>query len=485
MEVELPHDPQVRDLFLRALREYSESCEPPALIPDCPFSVSTEPGVRGCAEECMDILGATGAPPPSVEVDLGDGISIRRRRSPRARRPLHPNSRPYDAKEVFLADQEAGPLSTWRIAAVLHGLVDLVTSPPPDDLDQRQQRLDRLDEFRRIISGRGMDYDCHVVPSLRIPVAGTIFGYAIASQPAEDVPLAVAGWASLAGDYLPTEDAGITVESAGQAFESLLLPITRWALTADYEGLVNWRAPGRSLLDESEIPLAATEPIDSDGKWLVDRFLKTYMHDWSTDSLRREWLYQHGQLQSPCNAADMSSRPIDLTALAQVLAERSAAADPPTVDQSRFASKFVRSAVAFLQEARYIEAAALFEAIVRRQPDDPEALNNLGFCLLASDPDKALKSLSLANDQPSADHDLIDINRLLTLFVLGRKTAATDLADRLLHRLADGRGLRTPTFLWEPASLLAGAPNLVERTDMLAYVQEVKREATKSDFADK
>lgn len=480
MDVELPNDPQVRELFLRALREYSESCEPPALTPDCPFSVSTEPGVRGCGEECMDILGATGAPPPSFEVDLGDGISIRKRRSPRARRPLNPNSRPYDAKEVFLADQEAGPPSTWRIAAVLHGLVDLITSPPSDDPHLRLQRLSRMDEFRRVVDGRGMDFECHVMPHLRTAVAGMIFAFAVASQSGEH-PSAVAGWASLAEDYIPTEDAGITVQSAGLAFESLLLPVMRWALTADYEELVNWQVPGRSLLDESELPLVDTEAMGSDGRWLVDRFTKTYLHDWGTDSLRREWLYQHGQLQPPCDAADMSSRNIDLAALAEVLAERSAAADPPKVDQPGLASSFVRSAVAFLQEARYIEAAALFEAIVRRQPNDPEALNNLGFCLLASDPHEALKSLGLANEQRSADHDLVDVNRMLALFVLGRKTAATDLADRLAQRLVDGRGFRRPTFLWEPGALLTGTPNLVERTDLLAYTEEVIREATKSD----
>lgn len=33
---DLPQDPRERAIFLRALREYSENCEPRELTPDCP-----------------------------------------------------------------------------------------------------------------------------------------------------------------------------------------------------------------------------------------------------------------------------------------------------------------------------------------------------------------------------------------------------------------------------------------------------------------
>ena len=75
MSSDLPKDPRVREIFLRALREYSESCEPPGLTPGCPYSIETkDPGVMGCLEECMDLLGKYNAPRPREEVEHGAGI---------------------------------------------------------------------------------------------------------------------------------------------------------------------------------------------------------------------------------------------------------------------------------------------------------------------------------------------------------------------------------------------------------------------------
>ena len=103
MASDLPRDPRVREIFLRALREYSERCEPPGLTPDCPYSIVTkDPGVRGCGEECMDLLGKYNAPRPSEEVEHEGGVWIRRSRRPRARRPQQPHTKPYDARQVYL-----------------------------------------------------------------------------------------------------------------------------------------------------------------------------------------------------------------------------------------------------------------------------------------------------------------------------------------------------------------------------------------------
>lgn len=52
----LPQDPREREIFLRALRQYSDNCEPPELTPDCPYSVTVGPGLWGCGNECMDLL---------------------------------------------------------------------------------------------------------------------------------------------------------------------------------------------------------------------------------------------------------------------------------------------------------------------------------------------------------------------------------------------------------------------------------------------
>lgn len=48
---ELPQDPREREILLRALRRYSDDCEPPELTPDCPYSEKAGPGLRGCGNE--------------------------------------------------------------------------------------------------------------------------------------------------------------------------------------------------------------------------------------------------------------------------------------------------------------------------------------------------------------------------------------------------------------------------------------------------
>ncbi len=123
MGFDLPSNDEERELFLRALREYSENCEPPELTPDCPYSVETTTGVRGCCEECMDLLGKHRAPDPSEVVDLDGVISIRRSRRPRARRTSDNAAKAFDAREMFLSDQASGePIERWRPPT---GIVDV------------------------------------------------------------------------------------------------------------------------------------------------------------------------------------------------------------------------------------------------------------------------------------------------------------------------------------------------------------------------
>ena len=108
--VELSDDPREREIFLRALRYYSDSCEPPELHAECPFSVDQGPGQRGCGEECLDLLATHNA--PSVTEELGNDISIVRSVRPRARRS-HLSHKAYDAREVYLTDKAGKSPQRW------------------------------------------------------------------------------------------------------------------------------------------------------------------------------------------------------------------------------------------------------------------------------------------------------------------------------------------------------------------------------------
>ena len=472
MSTELPQDPKEREMLLRALRDYSERCEPPELTPDCPFSVETEPGVRGCGEECMDLLGRHDAPRPSEEIDVGDGLSFRRARLPRARRPRHPAAKAFDAREIYLDDKASGPPSRWRLPAILHGLIEVLQTPPPTDAEESIDRRAHIAELLSHTTNRGLDFERHLLPHLRMVVAGAVFGHLLMSREDEvDLPEfdQADGWSSLADERLGPVGPDSSVGELGQAFGALFGPIISWAQVATAEDLFDWVPPSQPLLEEvSSSPSA--EP-DEDGLWIFERFTKTYVEEWSSPTLRNEWLYLHGQHHSPCNPLDMRVREVPESKLAMVMADRFTTDTP---SRPQLAHMLVEPAVNFLNEGRRLEAAALFEAAVRREPQSPHALNNLGFCLLPDDPRLALDYLNEAVATGKGDAELININRMLALASMGRRTSALDLATTYLQRHADG-DTRPPTWLWDINSVLQdGDPQLIECRDLQSYAVAIR-----------
>lgn len=171
---ELPADPREQEIFLRALRHYSDSCQPPELIAECPFSVDEGPGQRGCGEECMDLLAAHNAPPSTEEIKLGNGISFIRNVRPRSRR-VHPSHmRAYDAREVYLTDKATKPLQRWSLASVLQALVEDIRTAPPLAPSLMVKRREDIYELIHIIGERGLKFDVQVLPYLQNSVIGPV-----------------------------------------------------------------------------------------------------------------------------------------------------------------------------------------------------------------------------------------------------------------------------------------------------------------------
>ncbi len=473
MSTDLPEDPNEREILLRALRDYSENCAPPRLTARCPFSIDTEPGVRACREECMDLLGRYDAPRPSEEVDVGEGITVRRARRPRSRRPPNPSAKAFDAREIYLDDRGRGDPSRWRLAAVLHGLVEAVQTRPPADAADASAHRTHIAELIQVAEGRGLSFETHVLPQLRLAVSGAVFGHVVtASRRASALVDSneTDEWLELARDHLDPLDPNPSVESLGKAFEAVLNPIIVWALTADLDDLIDWKAPARPLLDIA--PPELVVDTDEDGQWIVDRFTKTYLEEWSDASLRKEWLYLHGQHEAPCLPLEMAVRQVQASELSPVMADRFVAGK--VRQRPQLARRLVEPAIHFLKDGRRVEAAALFEAAVRREPDSCDALNNLGFCLLPDDPGRSIEYLNRASATGRGDVELIDTNRILALAAAGRLTSALDLAATHCQRYANS-GSRAIAWLWDIDTVLTkGEPALVECRDLAAYVEQIR-----------
>ena len=473
MASDLPQDPQVREIFLRALREYSENCEPPGLTPDCPYSISTkDPDVMGCGEECMDLLGKYNAPRPREEIQHEVGVWIRRSRRPRARRPQQAHAKSYDARQVYLEDRASGPAPRWRLAAILYGLLELVTTPPSRDEGQASKRRAEIDELIHLAEGRGLEFETQVLPTLRFHVGSAVF--ANLPRPNKRDTLQhrhMNSWSSWVADILAA-DPGQTPAHSGKR-NPLLQATMDWSHIADTSALLNWTPP---LTKDASAAVAETP--DADGRWVFTRFTRTYLEHWDTSSLRKEWLYLHGQHPPPCPSSEMGVREVPERELAKAMADRLASQSGRHVHSPDLADTLVMPAVKFLVQGRRIEATALFEAAASNDPDSPGALNNLGFCLVPDDPERALRCFGKALATGRADRMLTDANRILVLAALGRRTSAIDLATNFLQEHADSPPRPGPTWLWDIDSILQGtAPDLLESReetrDLLAYVASI------------
>jgi hypothetical protein len=471
---------QERKIFLRALRDFSEACEPPELIAGCPFAVEVEPGLRGCAEECMDILGKHEAPAPLQRVELGNGLSAFRPRQPRARR-LEKPANGFDARQVYLEAEASGPPQRWPLGPILYAIQDegARSEMLQGDPLERERKLRLLCD---LASARGLSLEDHIVPYLRdvVPMAVSL-GVLYSSVRGDEPSALERAWI----DACPSV-VDLTSQSFSEIHFDLFKSITRWAQTASAEDLFSL-APPSSLPDPSLPPDRAT-PESKIGAWLFDRFTETYLDRWRSDSLRFEWKYLHGQQAPPCSSIEMKVREISESDLARIMAERFSnprmmGHNKPPLSEA-MTNQLVEPALQFIGQGRRKEAQALFEAILLHDPESAGANNNLGFCLIPDDPQQALHHLEKAAQFDEMDKELTTVNRMLALVMLGRSTSVLDLASAVFGIDGHSQIESNPTieasssgsFLWNPIALLQeGRAEIIQTSDLRRYAEVLTR----------
>lgn len=424
----LPTEGPEREIFLRALRNYSEACEPPALTPGCPFAIDLVDGGRGCLEECVTLLARHNAPPPVDEIVIGKGLGLRPR-PPRPRRGPAKRTRPFDCMELYLIDSASEDYSQWRLSSILEKLRRLLLWIE-DGGDGRSRLIEEvLDEIAR----RDLNSEAIIRFGLGGPIAIGIYSSAVISA-VDVIPESGTAdirrareWAPLLMNGAP---AGTNVAArlvAGYDVDGVASVIA-WVLSADLEDIFEWRPPAsKEILARFEL-----KPTNEEYVWLMDRFTNTYLNDWHPASLRMEWRYLHGGLVPSCRPRDMAARAVDQNELASLLAHQ--ACDPRTQRgglASLGASQYVRMALRLLQTGRRDSAASLFQAVATLRPRNAEAYNNWAFCLLPDDPAKSLKLLDRAIELGMSRSLTLVGNRLLALYRLGKYAGALTYADEV------------------------------------------------------
>ena len=186
-------------------------------------------GRQGILRECMDLLARHNAPLSHEEIEVGDGLTMRRTRRPRTRQVRNPVASAYDARGVYLRDKSAGPPSTWRLAAMLVGMTERLETPPPEDSAQAGQRLAEIDELIRLIETKGLTFETHVLPHLRFVTGFAVFKQYFLSRNrdaggAEGIPR---GWLLAVRQHVEPNDSEPSVEALSQGFQGILSTTTR------------------------------------------------------------------------------------------------------------------------------------------------------------------------------------------------------------------------------------------------------------------
>jgi tetratricopeptide (TPR) repeat protein len=213
-------------------------------------------------------------------------------------------------------------------------------------------------------------------------------------------------------------------------------------LDSDSTGFLSWLAPPVALL--SNIPPPPI-PLSDDGQWIWDRFTCHRLDDWQPMSLIAEWKFirngSHGQLDPRM----MNALVFDPSAIGEVALGHFAGVELPNSPLARdlSADQFVHQASTLLKAGEYERAAEIFSALTVVHPADGDALNNLGFCLLPTDPQGAARVLERASSFPCTRPAMNLANRAFASHLLGDDEAALALLSQASEGTRDH-----PVMMW-------------------------------------
>lgn len=515
MTAPLPSSGPEREIMIRALARFSDDCQPPELTSDCPFFQRTADG-GVCGEQCKDILASVGGDRPPVEVTLALGdLELHRRRRPRPRRGPDKTNRPFDAREAFLGDRER-PRDVRSVVSLIHEVRALLSVPPPVAPDLEEHRYEVRASFDEL-TRRGVDAEAIVrhglLDQFSLGIAMTASWRLFRAEKDQDgTSLTGEAWNSLlvasyeadrqlerhslrdfdglmrrlrnlsgSTEVLPPLDApalgkaaertevdeDIVAYALGGRFVNR---VATWVQTADLEDVLGWRAPSAGRFTMETLQVGPSPAEVEHGRWLFDRFSKTYLTDWQESSLQHEWRWLHGRCEGAAPAAVMKERPTRAEEVSACLADVACAAAPsaPAVPESPDSValfRFVRLAARSLKEGRRQEAVALYRGLVQLRPDDPDINNNYGFCLLVDDPRAALRWLERAAVLSGSGIDGTNLaNRVYAATVLNDDELVLLLADRLF--VASATLHFQSAYLWETGH---DGPTLGENVDPVTY----------------
>lgn len=472
-----------RQLLLNALATYGDACALPLLTPECPY-YQTSDEIPSCGEQCREVLMELGSNSRQTRhVSITGGLVMHGWALPVS---AATGMNDFDAGQKYIEDRRK-PVGNQCSSSLLLGMsARLQESVSPQFRGGRQGLEALASELQR----RGFPVESIVRESILPSLAGTVLVLAAlpALQDAGMLPIGASsdlaqtlrrdsesGWGRVLmaavedeGSFeevrrlvtssrpdprlFPAVDPLSRLSRAGRMPEEWSLDLqdsnavtALYAFTArfsnrvlswlircletDSSNLSAWPVPPRPVfLALSDTP----PPRDEKAAWIWERYTETSIESWSESSLLLEWRVLSGIDDPPILRVSWSERRTDRDRIANLALRRSSARPLSRAVRSRYtngADDFVNAAIAFLKAGEYGRAVEIFEGLVELTPQDGDALNNLGFCLLPIDAEAALRRLQEASLLPRKIPITNICNRVLALHLVGRDGDARQLID--------------------------------------------------------
>lgn len=456
-------DDRLRDkLLYRALAEFSDACDIPDLTPSCPFYQISGQGSPICAEECKDILGDDLSHAASADtLSLGNDLAAVRAHVPRPRREPSDGAMVFDARQVYLVER-AKSVSNWSMTALVYAVgCHVAWMRDRDDVEGGPT----FDQVIGELTARGVDAEAVVRQGMFHRILTAILWKVLRAVRDSDDS---AGWLSAARIGVPDLDPSAYDEQddiedrVEDVISQALMP---WILSAPLEYLVEHRFAASG--DELALVRESLPDRDYDAMWLVDRFTSTYVRQWQKSSMQREWNYVRSMRPGCCVSGYMRERFVDPGQLAELLAEvgadhlseREAERDGNRLARHVRVDQFLPLAIESLGRGDHAEAARIYELVNRVRPGDSEVENNLGFCLLPSDPARAVELLEGALAHQSGVQQSMTRLNICIGWMLQDELAK---ASSALIQAIDSDLSPFDGWMWEPEKALSGHWALIQ-----------------------
>ncbi len=434
------------DLVIVAVSRYADAC-PEDLHVDCPFAEPSLDGGRKCDEQCRSVA----------------------RSYTRAGRS-EPTAN-FDAGLILMQDMDGAqePSASWQLASLLLVLRRVAESRPFDLESGTTLHRRKVDATSALaaLNNLGWDFDALLRAGLGPVISSRL---TTLLMPEVRATLRARGF----NDHTRLRAWDDVVDTTDSA--SVREYLDNWLQFSTLDDILEWRAP-RVTEFLGETP--ALQPDQANAYlWVVDRLTQTYLSDWSMVALQSEYSFRFEGWRPDWIPLEQvaAQREVPEGTLAKELGSRLlgkrwgtpiglSRSDPEAL------SELIRDALAWISEGRPDVAAASFEGALRISPDDADLANNLAFCLIPSDPGRAIDLLDRAAVSGYARSDVLSCNRALAQGLCGEYEASLETIEGALAALGP-EASQLSAYLWS----LSGLPTNWEVVEVVpsVYLWELK-----------